>query len=122
MLEAARLIYGLHHSNVNIGSLSKPEKIFLHNTNLLFVFSENSPEVGTVRETFFINQLESAGHKVNYTEKGDFLIDGKWLIEVGGRNKTQKQIAGQKNAFLALDDIETGYGNTMPVWLFGFLY
>jgi predicted AAA+ superfamily ATPase len=122
MLEAARLIYGLHHSNVNIGSLSKPEKIFLHNTNLLFVFSENSPEVGTVRETFFINQLESAGHKVNYTEKGDFLIDEKWLIEVGGRNKTQKQIAGQKNAFLALDDIETGYGNTIPVWLFGFLY
>lgn len=122
MLEAARLIYGLHHSNNNVGSLSKPEKIFLHNTNLLFVFSENSPEVGTVRETFFINQLESAGHKVNYTEKGDFLIDEKWLIEVGGRNKTQKQIAGQKNAYLALDDIETGYGNTIPVWLFGFLY
>ncbi len=122
MLEAAKLIYGLYHSSTNITALNKPEKIFLHNTNLLYVFSENKPEMGTIRETFFINMLESAGHKVNYTEKGDFTINNKWTFEVGGRNKTQKQISGISNAFLALDEIEYGYGNSVPLLLFGFMY
>ncbi len=120
ILEAAKLIYGMHHSSTNITSLNKPEKIFLHNTNLNVVLSEKPPEVGTLRETFFVNMLESAGHKIKYTEKGDFLIDNTLTFEIGGRNKTQ--ISGIQNAYLALDQIETGAFKTIPLWMFGMLY
>jgi hypothetical protein len=79
------------------------------------------PNVGNLRETFFVNQLRKK-HKITYTNKGDFLIDEKFTIEVGGKNKTGHQIQQIKNAFIALDDIEYGYFNRIPLWLFGFLY
>jgi predicted AAA+ superfamily ATPase len=122
MLEAARLTYGLYSASNNSTLLNKPEKIYLHNSNLQFALSERKPEIGTIRETFFINQLESAGHKVNYNKTGDFLIDKQLTFEIGGRNKTQDQIKGKSNAFLAKDEIEFGYQNSIPLWLFGLLY
>ncbi|MBN1651413.1 MAG: AAA family ATPase, partial [Bacteroidales bacterium] len=71
--------------------------------------------------TFFLNQL-SVNHKVNYSNKGDFIVDKSKVFEVGGKNKTQKQIAGIANSYLAIDGIEIGYQNEIPLWLFGFLY
>ncbi|MFC2097467.1 ATP-binding protein [Bacteroidota bacterium] len=98
----------------------KPDKIYLNNTNLLKCL-ELSPEKGTIRETFFINQLKYY-HSITTPSKGDFMVDNKYLFEIGGKNKGGKQIKGKKNAWLALDDIETGFGNVIPLWLFGFLY
>lgn len=74
-----------------------------------------------MRETFFANQL-SYHHQLNYTEKGDFLVDEKYVFEVGGKNKTAKQIEGIPNSFVAADEIEYGFKNKIPLWLFGFLY
>ncbi len=122
ILEAARLTYGLYSASNNSTLLNKPEKIYLHNSNLHYALSERKPEIGTIRETFFINQLESAGHQVNYNKTGDFLIDKKWTFEIGGRNKTQEQIKGKANSFLAKDEIEFGYQNSIPLWLFGVLF
>ena len=79
-------------------------------------------EVGTLRETFFVNQLRAAGHTVSCPAKGDFLVDGKWLFEVGGKGKTFRQIKDTPNSFIAYDDVEMGVGNKIPLWLFGFLY
>lgn len=122
MLNAAKLTYGLYHSINNTSRLNKPEKIYLHNTNLMFALSEKKPEIGTLRETFFINMIESNQNTVTYTAKGDFMVNEKLTFEIGGRNKNMEQIAGVSNAFLAKDDIETGYKNTIPLYLFGFLY
>ena len=122
MLSAAKLIYGLFHSVGNTSILNKPEKIFLHNTNLMFALSEKKPEVGTLRETFFINMNESAKNSVNYTAKGDFCVNEKYIFEVGGRNKTSHQIKDVSSAFLAKDEIETGYKNSIPLYLFGMMY
>lgn len=122
ILQAAKLIYGLYHSVNNSSILNKPEKIFMHNSNLLVALSEKKPEVGTIRETFFINMIESAGHTITYTQKGDFLVNEQFIFEVGGRNKTNEQIKNINNAFLAKDEIETGYQNSIPLWLFGFMY
>ena len=122
MLSAAKLIYGLFHSVGNTSILNKPEKIFLHNTNLMFALSEKKPEVGTLRETFFINMNESAKNTVTYTAKGDFCVNEKYIFEVGGRNKTNQQIKDVSNAFLAKDEIETGYKNSIPLYLFGMMY
>ena len=100
--------------------LVNPAKIYLGNTNLMYAFTPKV-EVGTLRETFFIDQL-SAVSTVQMPAKGDFLIDGKYLFEVGGPSKDFEQIAGIKNSYIGADEIETGYGAIIPLWMFGLLY
>ena len=96
---------------------SKPSKLYLNNTNLSFAYCENQ-EVGTLREQFFSNQVKD----VKYSKIGDFLLDEKYIIEVGGKDKSFKQIKDIENSFVVADDIEVGFGNKVPLWLFGFLY
>jgi len=121
LLHNAHILKWLGRDAWGINFLNKPDKLFLENTNLAYALCDSLPEKGNLRESFFLNQL-SVKHKVTYPEKGDFLIDGKYLFEVGGRNKTKKQIAGIENAYIAADDIEYGFENKIPLWLFGFLY
>ena len=76
---------------------------------------------GTKRETFFANQV-GAVVTLTMPKQGDFMAEEKYLFEVGGARKTFSQIADLPNSYLALDDIEVGYGNRIPLWLFGCLY
>ncbi len=78
-------------------------------------------KIGTVRETFFLNQLSHV-LPVCYPTKGDFLVDNRYLFEVGGAGKTFEQIKDVPDSFLAVDNTDTGYKNRIPLWLFGFLY
>jgi hypothetical protein len=121
ILDEAQIIALLFSEKKGMSSLTKPEKIYLHHPNLMYSLSESDADVGTVRETFFLNQL-SAKHEVFYTEKGDFRVDRKYTFEVGGKNKDAKQIQGIEHAFLAKDGLEAGFGREIPLWLFGFLY
>ena len=121
LLGKAELIHTVYKQNRSISSLNKPDKIWLHNTNLNYALGNKNPETGNVRETFFISQL-SLDHRVSLPAKGDFLIDERYVFEVGGENKTQKQIQGTSNAFLVKDHIEAGALKSIPLWLFGFLY
>ena len=100
--------------------LVNPEKIYLGNTNLMYALSPKI-DTGTVRKTFFIDQCTSVG-TVQMPSKGDFLVNGQYLFEVGGERKTFDQIADIPNSYLAIDDIETGYGSRIPLWMFGLLY
>ncbi len=120
-LERARLIALLQSGTKGISKMAKPEKIYLNNSNLLYALQPGLINPGTVRETFFQSQL-SVGHKIELPPKGDFIVDGNFLFEVGGKNKTRKQIAGIDNAFIVSDEIEYGFKNKIPLWLFGFLY
>ena len=117
----ADLLLLLETDTYGISKLNKPDKIYLNNPNLVYALTESVPNIGTVRETFFYNQLK-VKHNVRYTDKCDFLIDNSILFEIGGKNKTNKQIAGIENAYIAADNIEYAYNNTLPVWMFGFLY
>jgi len=121
LLEEAQIIFQLHNSVKGVSLLSKPEKIYLFHPNLLFAIADSNANIGNLRETFFANQL-SHSYKIDYTEIGDFLIDYKYIFEIGGKNKTKKQIAGIKNSFVAKDNIETGFDNESPLWIFGFSY
>ena len=87
----------------------------------MFALSFNHSNIGTIRETFFLNAL-STQHEVNLSQHGDFLVDQHIVFEIGGRKKGLRQIKEAKNAYLACDDIETGMGSKIPLWLFGFLY
>jgi len=100
--------------------LSKPEKLYLGNPNLYFSYCDNS-ENGTIRETFFVNQLKNS-HTLSYTKKGDFIVDGRYTFEIGGKSKDFSQIAGIAESYVVADDIEIGSGRKIPLWLFGFLY
>lgn len=120
-LEEARLLHLLQPKNFSVASLLKPEKIFLNNTNLLFALSEQPPNAGTVREVFFYNQLVGK-HIVSQSKEADFLVDGRFTFEVGGKNKTIHQIKGTKNAWLVKDKIVQPSASAIPIWMFGFLY
>jgi predicted AAA+ superfamily ATPase len=120
-LEKADILKWLTKDTFGINYLNKPDKLYLNNTNLAFALSNEKPDKGNLRETFFLNQI-SVKHKTSYPDKGDFLVDDKYLFEVGGKSKNSKQIANMENAFLAVDDVEYADGNRIPLWLFGFLY
>ncbi len=120
-LEESHLTIQLHKQASGISKLQKPDQLFLENPNLIYALAFENIEKGNVRETFFVNQLKES-HRIQYTDIGDFLIDGKYTFEVGGKKKGQKQITDVQNAFIAADDIEYGFKNKIPLWLFGFLY
>lgn len=120
LLERAALLHLLSTEAKEFRHLLKPDKIYLDNPNLMYALT-GQPDKGTMRETFFISQL-SAVSEVCYPRKGDFLVDRKHLFEVGGKNKTFDQIKGQEDSYLAVDGVETGFGNRIPLWMFGLLY
>lgn len=98
----------------------KVEKIYLENTNLSYALTPQ-PEIGNIRETFFLNQLQ-VDHQEQATPNTDLLIDGTYTFELGGKSKGQKQIADTANAYVVKDDIEYGAFNVIPFWHFGLLY
>ena len=133
-LKDAALLNLLYNSRQGLTQLSKPEKVFLENPNLLYAMSANA-EIGTVRETFFVNQLGML-HDISFSDRGDFKIDHKYTIEVGGRSRSAtrgdactvglkkdfSQISNVPDSYVAADDIEIGFGNKIPLWMFGLLY
>ncbi len=121
VLERAGLVNELYKDTSGIGVLTKPEKLYLNNTNLMYALANENANIGNVRETFFLNQFKGI-HEINRSEIADFIIDQKHTFEIGGKNKTKKQIAQIENAYVAKDGIEIGFGNIIPVWLFGFMY
>ncbi len=119
-IEKAGLISQLRDSTGGIQGLGKVDKIYLDNPALIYVLGDKKVEVGTVRETFFFNQM-SQGHCITSSPVSDFLVNGK-TFEVGGKSKGQKQIKEVAKAFVVKDNIETGYGNIIPLWEFGLTY
>ncbi|MBN2862935.1 MAG: ATP-binding protein [Bacteroidales bacterium] len=119
-LRDARLLNTLSAVGKGVSTLQKPEKIYLENSNLVYALIEK-PDIGNIRETFVLNQLLNAGFDVSASPDADFLI-GELTIEVGGKGKSVKQVKHLDNYLVAADNIETGSGNRVPVWLFGFLY
>ena len=120
-LHDARLIRLLYADATSVKRMQKPDKILMENPNLCYVLNLAAANDGTVRESFFCNQV-AYRHSVEYAKSADFVVDGKWVFEVGGSSKDGSQIAGRENAYLACDGIEYPYGNKLPLWLFGLMY
>ncbi len=121
LLEQARIISLLRSEAKGISYLQKPEKIYLQNPNLAWLLSDNKPDTGNLRETFFFNQTE-VKHQVTSTRFGDFMVDDAYTFEIGGPSKTSGQIKGVPNTYIASDGIKGGTEKKIPLWLFGFLY
>ncbi len=119
-LHDAELITLISHEAKRFANIRKPDKFYLANSNLFHALCDSS-EKWTLRETFFILHVK-AQHSVYYANRGDFIVDDKYLFEIGGRNKGFGQIKDIPDSFVAADDIEVGFGAKIPLWLFGFLY
>ncbi len=119
LLANAKLLNLVSYKNKTIGDLTKPDKVLLNNTNLSYLYGDNA-NIGSARETFFVNQL-SAVADVILAPQGDFMVDN-YTFEVGGKRKSFDQVKNIPNSFIVADDIEIGYKNKIPIWLFGLLY
>ena len=119
-LEKAGIVSQLRGTTEGIRQLGKVEKTYLDNANLAYALSDSTPEIGNIRETFFLSQMK-VNNEVFASDKSDFTI-GPYTFEVGGPNKQQKQIQGINNAYIVKDDIEYGHKNIIPLWHFGFNY
>ncbi len=120
-LEKAGLIGQLRDSTGGIHGLGKVDKVFLDNPTLIYVLGSENIEIGTIRETFFFNQMR-VNHAITSSPVSDFLVSGEYTFEVGGKKKKQKQIQDIAQSYVVKDDIETGYGNIIPLWQFGLTY
>ena len=119
-LEKAGLINLLREKTAGIKILEKVEKVYLNNPNIAYALSETTPETGNLREMIFF-ALMRVKHSVFSSKIADFEI-GDCTFEIGGKNKKHKQISNIPNAYIIKDDIEYAYMNTIPLWMFGFVY
>ena len=120
LLERSALIRQLFSDAKGLKTLVKPEKLLFDNPNLMVALSDNN-DIGTLRETFFASML-SQSHLLQAPQQGNFLVDRTHLFEVGGKGKSFAQIRNLADSYVAADEIEIGYGNKIPLWLFGMLY
>jgi predicted AAA+ superfamily ATPase len=118
-LQSGSLMHIVNNYSKGYTKLVKPDKVYFDNTNLLHTFCTN-PKTGTIRETFFVTQMKDLD--LFLSKQGDFFVDYKYTIEVGGKNKSFNQIKELENSYLALDTDFTTHNNKIPLWLFGFLY
>lgn len=120
-MEKSGMIQSLVSSEKGLNLLSKVEKIYLDNTNLMTALSNEATNIGNMRETFFFNQLK-VKNQVTSSPVSDFLINNKYTFEIGGRKKGKKQIKDIDNSYIVKDDIEYAYSNVIPLWAFGLNY
>lgn len=118
----AKVLNLLYSDKKKIGKLSKPDKVYLENTNIMYALAPTNVEIGTLRETFAVGCL-SESHNVEYGKtQGDFKVDAKYTFEIGGRSKDFSQVAGVKDSYIFADDWDMPDGAKLPLWMLGFLY
>ena len=120
-MKRAELLHLIYSDNKSVTKMQKPDKIYVHNPNILCALA-NEKNTGTLRETFFVNQM-SVKHSVEYgKQQGDFLIDGKYTIEIGGPGKTFDQIANLPDSYIMADNMDSPLGKKLPLWMAGLMY
>ncbi len=119
-LSAGSILLPIHPKARGERIFAKPAKLYLHNPNLYHAYCREA-RTGTIRECFFASSLK-LHHTLYDSDKGDFLVDEKYIFEIGGKKKGFGQIKDIPDSYVVADDIEIGYGGKIPLWLFGFLY
>ena len=120
LLSQAAILRTLSDPGTQPKRAAKPEKILFDNPSVMQALGIIH-KIGTVRESFVASMLSVCG-ELYAAKEGDFLLDRKYLFEVGGKNKGFSQIADRPDSYVIADNIETGFGNKIPAWLLGFLY
>lgn len=119
-LNEGEILNNLYAKNKSHKDFQKPQKIFLNNTNFSYALSD-TPDIGTIRETFVANCLQKFGNLTAPTF-GDFCLNEKWTFEIGGRTKTRRQIKSIINSYVFADNIISVDKGNIPLWILGFLW
>lgn len=119
-LEKACLFNGLKEKGTSDSIIEKVKKLYLNNSNIAYAISDTKPDEGNVRETMFLTWMREKNN-VTASKISDFEIDGI-TFEVGGKNKKGNQVKTAEIAYLVKDGIEYAVGNSIPIWMFGFIY
>lgn len=119
-LEKAGVINLLREKAQGLKLLEKVDKIYLNNPNMAYALSEEVPDIGSIRETLFFAWMR-VGYFVTSSPVSDFEIEGR-TFEVGGKNKTGRQIKEAAEGYIVKDDVEYAFKNVIPLWMFGFVY
>ena len=120
-LEEGNLIVLLYKGARGTGSLVKPDRLYLENSNLMHDLMDHEAAPSDSLETFVLNQLKK-DHDIKLTASGDFLVDDQHTFKMCSGNRKQKRAKDEGNSYIIADDIEIGSGSLIPVWLLGFLY
>lgn len=120
LLHRSALLRLLYSDGKGLKSLGKPQKILFNNPNLMQALV-SAADIGTVRESLFAAMMAHS-HTIQYPQQGDLLVDNKYLFEIGGKNKGYSQIKDIPYSYVVADELEIGFGNKIPLWLFGLLY
>ena len=97
----------------------KPGKIMMHNTNLMYSIYPAKFEQQDVLETFFFNTMHK-DHQLNKGEKNvSFQVDERMAFRICDRAYQNKS---NPDMLYAVNCIESGHDNFIPLWLFGFVY
>jgi len=119
LMDAGSLIHIVRQGK-GMRAVNRPDKLLLDNPNLFTVLCAN-PNIGAIRESFFISQA-GLFHQIHYHDKGDFIVDDNYVFEIDGASKSDTQLESNANGYVVADNIEVGFDNKIPLWLFGFLY
>jgi len=119
-LSRAELMHHIVYDAKRFKNIKKQDKLYINNTNLFQALCLNS-NIGNIRETFFVSMVYRK-HRINYVERGDFLLDEKYTFEIGGKNKGFEQIKDIPDSYVVADELEIGFNHKIPLYLFGFLY
>lgn len=120
-LEDAGLIRLLLRQSDKLKGLEAPKKMYLHNPNQYFALTKTEVNRGALRKLFFLSMV-SPSHQVTAPKTGDFRVDDAYLFEIGGKSKSPAQLKNEEYTYVVADDCEHGFGQRIPLWLFGFLY
>lgn len=120
-LKDARLINMLYREGEEFPK--KPDMVYMHNTNLMFALRPRQIEEQSLRETFFYNQLHHNDSKLKkWNKPGGFIVkseENKYTFKIEGSKAKSKK---KTDTFYAIEMMEEGEDNIIPLWLFGFMY
>lgn len=120
LLNDGAILRTLTDASATTKSVAKPEKILFDNPSVMQALGIIN-KIGTVRESYVASMLSAVG-KIHAAKEGDFILNRSLTFEVGGKGKGFAQIADKPDSYVLADDIESGFGNKIPLWLLGFLY
>ena len=118
-MNAGSLVH-IVRTGAGMRAVNKPDKPLLDNPNLFKILCPEAND-GSIRESYCVSQM-GLGNQVYFLDKGDFIVDDKFVFEVGGASKRDKQLQKNDYGYEVADDVEIGFENKIPLWLFGFLY
>ncbi|MCD8194312.1 MAG: AAA family ATPase [Tannerellaceae bacterium] len=96
----------------------KPSTVYMYNPNLMYPIRPSEVNPQSVREVFFYNQLMKDNTLNEGMKNTHFLVNETFNFRI----EENMKMKNNPDLYYAVDKVEVGEGNIIPLWPFGFLY